>query len=181
MHLQFYYDSTSPISSKCCSICYRLAIVQRGSFRDPQFGGWGVSGVGCVTNESHTTSQFRLNINICVICHRLELFQRESCVHHVAVKGELAGRDLRQSKAHTRLPNISQHKVLLYLVPPFGRNSNVKLCSNPNSTQPIWACGVENSTSRNLLPTFLFDLNTRSIWHRLATIHNAADTTERSE
>ena len=31
---------------------------------------------------------------------------------------------------HSRLPNTSQYKVLLYL-PPFGRNSNVKLCLLP--------------------------------------------------
>ena len=38
------------------------------------------------------------------------------------------GRDLYQSKAHPRLPNTSQYKVLLNL-PTFIWNSNVKLCS----------------------------------------------------
>ena len=39
--------------------------------------------------------------------------------------GVVTGRELRQLKAHPRLPNTSQYKVLLYLL-PFGRNSNVK-------------------------------------------------------
>ena len=39
-------------------------------------------------------------------------------------RGVLAGWDSHQSKAHPRLPNTCQHKVLLYL-PPIGRNSNL--------------------------------------------------------
>ena len=81
------FDFTTPFSSKCCSICNRLAVIQRGSFGYPQFRG---------------------------------------------IRGALSGWRLCQSKAHPRLPNSSQYKVLLYL-PPFGRNSNVKLRS-PNST-----------------------------------------------
>ena len=44
----------------------------------------------------------------------------------VVVMEVLAGWDyLHHLKAHPRLPNTSQNKVLLYL-PTFGRNSNVK-------------------------------------------------------
>ena len=31
----YYYDFTTPPNSKCCSICYRLAAIWRGSFWDP--------------------------------------------------------------------------------------------------------------------------------------------------
>ena len=33
-----YYDFTTPINSKCCSICFRLAVAWRGSFWDPHCG-----------------------------------------------------------------------------------------------------------------------------------------------
>ena len=37
--------------------------------------------------------------------------------------------------------------------------------------------GVENGTNRNVIPTFLCDsIHTKGILHRLATLHNAADT-----
>ena len=34
-----YYDFTTPITSKCCSMCYRLAVNYRGSFKIHHF--WG--------------------------------------------------------------------------------------------------------------------------------------------
>ena len=43
----------------------------------------------------------------------------------LGVRGVSAGWDLHQLKAHTRLRNTSQYKVLLYLL-PFGHNSNIK-------------------------------------------------------
>ena len=77
-----HYDFTTPNIPKCCSICYRLAIIWKGSCWDLQFVFGGV--------------------------------------------GVLGDRDLYQSKAHPRLPNTSQYKVLLYLL-QFGRNYIVKL------------------------------------------------------
>ena len=49
--------------------------------------------------------------------------------------------DLHQSKARPQLPKTSQNKVLLYL-PPYGSNSNVKLCPPPISTTALWGKGV---------------------------------------
>ena len=95
------------------------------------------------------------------------------------VTGVLAGLDLQQSKAHPRLHNTGQYKVSLYLS-PFGRNSNAKLWPPPQFDPHLRLrvdLGVENGTSQNLVPTFLFDCyaHCRPILHCLATIHNAAD------
>ena len=52
---------------------------------------------------------------------------------------------------------------------------------DPPIRPPIWGAmvdlGVENGTNLNLVPRFIFDFYTyyRHILHRLATIHNAAD------
>ena len=93
--------------------------------------------------------------------------------------------DLHQSKAHPRLPNTPQYKVLLHL-PQFCPNSNGKFCpTTPNSTAylvgysgSMWSIqGVENGTNRNVDPTFLFNFNTTytAILYRMATIYNAAE------
>ena len=50
--------------------------------------------------------------------------------------------DFYKLKVHTRLPNVSQCKVLLYL-PPFGPNSNVTLWHS-NS---LWRKGVDLAMS----------------------------------
>ena len=65
-----------------------------------------------------------------LIYHRLVIIKRGSFQGLLiwgvwGVKGELVGWELRQLKAHPRLPNTCRYKVLLYLR-PFGRNSNVK-------------------------------------------------------
>ena len=82
--------------------------------------------------------------------------------------GELWYRELRQSKAHPRLPNASNYKVLLYL-PPFCRISNIKCWPSP--------LDVENCTYRNIGPTYLFDFHThhRNILYHVATIYNTTD------
>ena len=75
------------------------------------------------------------------------------------VKRVLAGWDLHQSTAHPRLPNTSEYEALLYLS-PFGRNSNVKLCPPIRPLPPfgrLRTTSFENSTNRNVVPTFLFD------------------------
>ena len=44
VHLQFY-DFTTPTNSKCCSMCYFLAVIWRGNFGGLQICGvWGVKG-----------------------------------------------------------------------------------------------------------------------------------------
>ena len=94
----------------------------------------------------------------------------------------LGGWNLYQSKAHPRLPSTSHYKVLLYLT-PFGRNSYVKLWP-PNGTLLL---GVRvDQVGRKWYqskcrPIFLFDFCThfRCILHRLATILDAAEQTDR--
>ena len=55
-------DFTTPISSTCCSICYSLAVNERGSFVIPNFVRWGsVNVLGFAPIESPpTTSQYLL-------------------------------------------------------------------------------------------------------------------------
>ena len=48
----------------------------------------------------------------------------------MGVRGVLGCWDLYQSKAHPRLPHISQYKVLLYLT-PFGRTLNREFWGSP--------------------------------------------------
>ena len=49
------YDFTTPIRSKCCSICYCLAIIKSGSFEIPNFGGlWECQELGICTNRKLT-------------------------------------------------------------------------------------------------------------------------------
>ena len=90
----------------------------------------------------------------------------------LGVRGELAPWDLHQSKAHPRFPNTSKYKVLLYL-PPYGRNSDVKL--GPHQFDPpLGWLGWTNGSK--MVP---FEISSphscRPILHRLATVHNAAD------
>ena len=62
------------INSKCCSICYRLAVIWRTSFEIPNFGGlWDVRGVRIWTNRK-TTHDFAilLNTKFCSIWCRLD-------------------------------------------------------------------------------------------------------------
>ena len=96
------------------------------------------------------------------------------------VKGELESQELRQSKAHPRLPQkLSIQNVALSAAvwPQF--QCQVKL---PPQFDPVWAAvrvdrGLENGTIRNVVPAFLFDFHAqcRSILYNLATIHNADD------
>ena len=102
-----------PISSKCCSIYYRLAVIKRGLFE----------------------------------------------IQILGVGGVLACWDVYQSKAHPRLPNISQCKVLLYL-PPFGWNFNVKLWPTNSTHRFEGECGprwLKMVPIEMLSPIFLFD------------------------
>ena len=66
---------------------------------------------------------------------------------HLWLRGELGGRELRQPKAHPRLPNMDQNKVLLYL-PPFGgipmSNYGPEFDLPPQVGGLGWTFGIKN-------------------------------------
>ena len=68
-----HYDFTMPISSKCCCICYRLAVIYRG-FGDPHFRR-GVRGVlwvrSCINRKPTNDFLIPLNPKVCSICRHL--------------------------------------------------------------------------------------------------------------
>ena len=84
----------------------------------------------------------------------------------------------KKSKDRPRLPNTSNTKFCSIVVvwPEYQWQILA-----PNSTSRLgelgWTYGIENSTSRIVDPTFLFDSFThyKPILHRLATMHNTAD------
>ena len=123
-----------------------------------------------------TYQQTPINSKCCYIWYRLAVISsRKLCA---PCGEELGGWELRQSKTHPRLPTISQHKVLLYLL-PFGQNSNVKLWplnSTPQFSGLGWAWRGENGTNRNVDPTLQFDFYTRyrptcTVWPQYTTQH----------
>ena len=85
-----------------------------------------------LTKWNSVQRQQKISNSNCYICHRSTVISaRKLCAPRSTKLGE-SGWELSQSKAHPRLPNTSQYKVVFNL-PPFGRNWNVKLWS-PNST-----------------------------------------------
>ena len=70
-----YYDFITPINSKCCSTCYCLAVIWRGSLGEPNFGGWGIRvdlGVrNCANRKPTHDFPIPLITKFCYICHRL--------------------------------------------------------------------------------------------------------------
>ena len=93
----------------------------------------------------------------------------------MGVKAVLAGWDLHQSKSHPRLPNTSQYKGLLYL-PPFCRNSNVKLLIRPLPPNPTSVWGLRWTWGSKMVPIEISTPHSYSTSiHTLGTIHNAAD------
>ena len=102
--------------------------------------------------------------------------------HIKGVGGELAGRTLRQSNPSWPLKTC-KHTILSYQS-PFGRNFNVTLCLPQDSTSSleVWVSfGVNFMSIEMLTVHYNIKLYAHSelILHRLATIHNAADSLDR--
>ena len=95
------------------------------------------------------------------------------------IRGELGVSEVSPIESPpTTSHTFQHHKVLFY----FRRVAGIPMSNYAPTIRPPgwgleWTLGVENGTSQNVEPTFLFDLHAhyRPIWHRLTTIHNAAD------
>ena len=126
----------------------------------------------------HKAYQLKVLLHLLPFGHNFKRAFGDPNLGVCGVRGELWGRELRQLKAHPRLPNAPQCKVLLSL-PPF--DAQLKCQVITPIRPPIWGVRVdirvENRTNRNVLPTFLFDFCTHywPILHHLASIHSAED------
>ena len=70
-----------------------------------------------------TASQYKVSLHLPPSARSFNVkLTLQNLIPKPAVRGQLDGQKLHQSKAHSLLPNTPQYKLLLYL-PLFGRNS----------------------------------------------------------